>query len=256
MPKTTEKQKKCAVCGETSAQPAVRAGKRHGSPDLDTRPPANVRFNIDTWVQRCPSCGLCYPDIAKSPSGAIGMVQSDTYQKQLQSEGFPKLANSFLCWSLVEEQAGNFANAGWACIHAAWVCDDATDSNRLYGNVSGSKVGTRDEAAAATLCRAKAVKLLKRARDLGQGFGAQAGSEEALMADLLRRIARFESALKMIQCGIEAGPRGVVDTVLRFEKELAEKRDTDVHTIAEALKWKNELPQTSEAKGRDVPGQA
>ncbi|MBI2958488.1 MAG: hypothetical protein HYY32_06550 [Chloroflexi bacterium] len=258
MPKTMSRKKTCAVCGKPSPQPAVRNAERHGSPDLDTRPPADVRFSIDTQVQKCPSCGYCFYDLAKGAPGAAETVNSETYRKQLGSASFPKLADSFLCWSLIEEQAGNFAGAGWACVYAAWVCDDAADFKRLYGNVSGTKMGERDEAAAAKLCRQKAVLLLKRARDEGQGFGAQAGAEEALMADLLRRIARFDSAAKMVKCGLEAKPIRVVETVLEYEQVLAGKGDIDVHTVAEAIKWKGELegPATEAEKGQDATWQS
>ncbi|MDO8472427.1 MAG: hypothetical protein Q7T05_01270 [Dehalococcoidia bacterium] len=249
MPQTVNRRKKCAVCGELNLQPSVREAKRHGSPDLDTRPPADVRFCIDTLVQRCPSCGYCFYNIGKLAPGAAETVKSDAYQKQLKNPDFHTLANNFLCWSLIELQAGNFSGAGWACIHAAWICDDAADFNRLYGNISKSQVGTRDEADAAKLCRLKAIGLLKLARDEGQVFGAHPGSEEALMSDLLRRMGRFESAKKMVQCGHQVKAAGVVETVLQYEKELAQKGDVDVHTMAEAIKWKGE--QTGPAEQRD-----
>lgn len=254
MPKTTHRKKKCAVCGQISSQPYVRSPQRHGSPDLDTRPPADVRFTIDTWVQRCPSCGYCFVDITKSAPEAEATIQSEEYNRQKQSAEFPQLAGNFLCWSLVEERAGNFSGAGWACIHAAWVCDDAADFKKLYGNVSGSKMTERDEVAAATLCRLKAIKLLKRARDELQGFGAQPGAEESLMADLLRRAARFESCQKMVQLGQDIKPVGIIATVLAYEKELAGKGDTDVHTISEAIKWRGE--QTEEGPWKSGEAQA
>lgn len=253
MPQTVNRKKKCALCGQTNAQASVRDAKKHGSPDLDTRPAADVRFSIDTLVQRCPSCGYCFHDLAKLAPGAAETVNSPAYQEQLKSTRFASLANSFLCWSLIEEQAGNFSGAGWACIQAAWVCDDAADFNRLYGNISKSQVGTRDEAAGAKLCRLKAVNLLKRARDEGQVFGGQPGAEEALMSDLLRRMGRFDSAKKMVQCGFEAGAAGVVETVLEYEKLLAEKGDVDVHTMAEAIKWKAELTGPPEQAEQTKP---
>ncbi len=256
MPKTTQRKKKCAICGETSSQPYVRLPQRHGSPDLDTRPPADVRFTIDTWVQTCPSCGYCFLDIAKRAPEAESTIRSEAYLKQLESQEFSKLANHFLCWSAIEENAGNFSGSGWACIHAAWICDDAADFKKLYGNVSGSKMGDRDEGAAASLCRLKAIRLLKTAREEGQGFGAQPGAEEALMADLLRRISRFGSAATMVQCGLDLNPTGVIDTVLHYEKELAARGDTDVHTISEAIKWKAEQTGPPEERGKQTTSEA
>lgn len=236
MAKIVERKKGCAVCGEVSTHPVVRSAVRHGSPDLDTRPPALERFAIDTWVQRCPSCGYCANDISEASPGAGEAVRSEAYQGQLRSGDFPKLANSFLCWSLVRERAGDFAGAGWACVHAAWVCDDAAEFNMLYGNVSGQQVGTRDEVTAARSCRRKAALLLARAREKGQRFGAQVGAEEALMADLLRRTGRFESAIRMADCGLAEKPKEMLVYILDFQKKLAGDSDAGCHTIAEAVR--------------------
>ncbi|MEW6034464.1 MAG: hypothetical protein AB1603_06390 [Chloroflexota bacterium] len=241
MTTTSERKKKCAVCGEVSKHSVVRSAGRHGSPDLDTRPPSLERFTIDTWVQRCPSCGYCSWSISRRvPRGASEVVRSELYQVQLRSRDFPRLANQFLCWSLVQEQAGNFAGAGWACIHAAWVCDDAAEFNMLYGNVSGQEMGVRDEAAAARNCRLKAALLLARARERGQRFGVQVGSEEALMADLLRRAGRFDSAIRMADCGLNEDPKEVLACILELQKKLAASSDAGCHTIAEAIKGKRD----------------
>ncbi len=80
------------------------------------------------------------------------------------------------------------------------------------------------------------------------------------MSDLLRRMGRFDSAQKMAQCGFESGATGVVEAVLGYEKLLAEKGDVDVHTMAEAIKWKAELTgpaekaEQTEPEGGDASG--
>ncbi len=117
----------CAVCGEACrfTIPPEAAGSV-GSRDLDTRPPAEppLRSTIYAWVKRCPSCGYCAPDPGKAPEGAADVVKLPRYRWQLDARKFPGIANTFLCWSIIQEDLGFPAQAAWASLHAAWVCDD------------------------------------------------------------------------------------------------------------------------------------
>lgn len=244
-----EQELKCAVCGVTSTHCLIEDMPRVGTPDLDTRPPSPERFTIDLWVQRCPACGYCARDIATALPGASEMVKNEEYCRQLQSPEYPKLADSFLCLSFIYEAGGNFSEAGWSCIHAGWVCDDAADvvgvSQGLSG-VSGSRGAQMEQGA--RRCRTRAIGLLKKARDSGQRFGAQVGAEEALMCDLLRRIGKFDSVIRMADLGLAQDPKEGLVEVLKFEKDLAGKSDSKVHTLAEALKdaWTRRQQQKRE----------
>ena len=209
-------KRKCAVCGKTGEYTVVLSTLTVGPSDLDTRPSEMARSTIDKWIQICPSCGYCAPDIGQRIGDAARIVSSASYQQQLNKRGAPRLVNAFLCYSLLEESAGNYANAGWACIYAAWVCDDA-----------GCDVEARK-------CRMKAVSLLQKARENGQRFAEQVGEEEAIMVDLLRRSGEFELALKMCDEGLEKNPGKTISDILRFQKVLIRKRDVARHTVAEA----------------------
>jgi len=211
-----EVEKKCAVCGKSNKYNQIGSTNAFGSPDLDTRPPEMERSTIDMWVQTCPSCGYCAPDISKRLKKSLEVVRSDSYQQQLNNPEFPKLANAFLCFSLIQESAGEYAKAGWACIHAAWACDDA-----------GSDAGAQK-------CRQKAVILLQKAKENGQRFAEQLGGEEALMVDLLRRSKQFELALKTCEDGLQKNPEKIISDILQFQKTLISRSDVACHTIAEA----------------------
>jgi hypothetical protein len=80
---------------------------------------------MEYWVQRCTACGYCAPSLSTEIPGAVDTVRSASYQNQLHSAEYPKLANEFLCLALLYEQDGQLANAGRSAVHAAWVCDDA-----------------------------------------------------------------------------------------------------------------------------------
>jgi hypothetical protein len=82
-------------------------------------------------IQRGPSCGYCSPDISKESAKAREVVQHHAYREQLENPDYPKLANSFLCCSMISEKDGGFSSAGWACLKAAWACDDQDNGEAL-----------------------------------------------------------------------------------------------------------------------------
>jgi len=167
-------------------------------------------------VQRCPSCGYCAPDLNEGSSKASTIVQSDSYQKQLKNPDFPQLANSFLCWSLIQESLDEFVTGGWGCMYAAWACDDV------------------DNDVAAQRCRKQAVTVLRKAQEEVQSFAEQEGGEEALMTDLLRRSGQFDLALSICEKGLKKNPEQIISHILQLQKILIGREDVDCHVISEA----------------------
>lgn len=223
-------ERTCAVCGEISKHRVITSTSAFGSMQLDTRPPYPQGASIDMWIQRCPSCGYCAPDIFKGSQQASNIIKSEHYQKQLGNPNFPELANSFLCWSLIQESTLEFAEAAWSCIHAAWACDDASlvfdDAGRLQDNAH--------IAMSAQNCRTKALASLQRARERGQRFAEQEGGEEILMVDLARRSGQFDLALHLCEEGLAKNPENIIKDILQFERVLISRHDTRAHTVKEA----------------------
>jgi len=208
----------CAVCGERSEHYTIGSTNSFGPMDLDSRPPEMMRSTISMWIMVCPSCGYCSMDISKCTEKSAEVVRSRAYQRQLKNPRLPETANAFLCSSIIEGHAGQYARAGWDTIHAAWVCDD-----------SGSALGTRE-------CRKKAVILLEKAKEKGQSFAAAAGGSEALLTDLLRRSELFVKALKICDEGLSNTKTGSTFLeILRFQKTLILNKDTACHTVSEVL---------------------
>jgi hypothetical protein len=98
----------------------------------------------------------------------------------LTDSNFPELANSFLCLAIIEQELKDFAQATWAIIYAAWVCDDAKIPKQ------------------AIECRRKAAETLRKAEDQGQAIVNEAGVSTAILADLLRRSGQIDEARKVI----------------------------------------------------------
>ena len=210
------KDKQCALCNRTSTQILIGSTNTLSQyPDLDTRPPEMMRSTIQWWVQTCPSCGYCNSDISELIEKADIIVKTEKYQKQLNDSEYTKLANAFLCQAMIHESNGEYRKAGWICIHAAWVCDDA-----------GSEESSRE-------CRQKALVLIEKVRQLNQKFASQDGAEEAITVDLLRRSGRFELALKKCDEGLEKSQDINILKVLHFEKTLIGTRDLKCHSISE-----------------------
>ena len=88
------------------------------------RPPEMFRSTMDSWVQCCENCGYCAPVISKGSSNAKNVIDSAEYITLKIDYVIPKLANHFLRWSIIAKSTGKLDEAGWASLHAAWVCDD------------------------------------------------------------------------------------------------------------------------------------
>ncbi|MBU4205007.1 DUF2225 domain-containing protein [Patescibacteria group bacterium] len=218
MTRATKAEYICAICGKSSEHWYLLSTNTSGLADLDTRPPEMERSTIKYWVQRCPHCGYCASDISKLLPQAVETTKSNVYQKLLNTTYPSKLANSFLCWSAIEEKSGNYVNAGWAALYAVWVCDD---------------MGSDKEA---QKCRKITIGLFQKAKEMGGNFGSDKETEEIIMIDLLRRSGQFELALKMCEEALK--PR-IKEKILQFQKSLIKISDVNSHTITEAIENKN-----------------
>jgi len=143
------------------------------------------------------------------------VVQSELYKNQLNDDNFPELANRFLCSSLISQNISEYAEAGWDCVKAAWVCDDENNND------------------SAKKCRLKAVALFNKAKEHDQEFSQ---SEGLLIADLLRRSGEFYLARDYCKEELEKETDETLLKIIKFEKMLIDNYDSACHTIDEALK--------------------
>jgi len=206
------------------------------------------------WVQRCPNCGYCamdlsgdsdadlpvvpvagygeiwadpeliVPDLAsgllREPIDSVrSLVASKRYRVQLHNFFLPKLANSFLCQSLVHEAEGRYINATFAALHAAWVCDDAFRFKR------------------ARECRARVVAMIQKASAGTQSFGSRLQSRAAILVDALRRIGDFDSAAATCQEALVDEPDEFLRNVLQFQLTLINQRSKAAHSLVDAIRW-------------------
>jgi hypothetical protein len=173
------------------------------------------RGTMQYWVQRCPGCGYCAEDISAENTTAKDIIQTPGYKNQLKNKSYPKLANSFLCQSLILESAKIFNQAGWAVMHAAWVCDDAK-----------KKEGMRD-------LRIRAVGLFWKGLDIGQEIMEGDPPEDRLVIiDALRRAGEFKEAMRECDENLEVEYNiAQIGQAYKFEKNLIAIKDTACHTF-------------------------
>lgn len=202
---------KCAVCGQEHDTLGLASTNMLEPPDLDTRPGEMMRSTMSYWLQRCPSCGYVSPNIEKCSVEIAEIVRSDPYQHQLNHPDYPELANEFLAWSYLSEQAGKMADAGWASLHAAWICDD------------------KNQEKAAERCRLRAIEFFEQAGNHGQSFSRGKGDELAIFADLYRRTSQFEKAREVCEKGLRRRLKKLIKSILQYQLELIAAKDTKAH---------------------------
>lgn len=198
----------CGNCGSKSDHVVLSHSIELEPPDLDTRPGELLRSSLYCWVLRCPFCGYCAEDITSIHKLAGPVVDSPAYQAQLKDDRFPEKANEFICHALILERVGQYADAGWTCMHAAWICDD----------------GSFQEAA--DLCRRMALRAWNVGKTKGQAFHESHASEFLIVSDVHRRLGEFEHALTACNLGAETEDLPeLLDHCFRLERALIARKD-------------------------------
>lgn len=205
----------CANCKTKSDQLVKEQPEITGSPDLDLRPAPARRQTMDQWVQECPNCKLMCPDLANPPTGVADVVAHPDYVAMAADTKAHPLVRKFRAWAYVAEKAGMWADAGFAHLHAAWVADDAKDTSL------------------AAMQRHMAAMHLSAGRDRGTVYGRQKGAAEALLADVHRRMGRWDDAIHEAERGKSVTDQPFVDALCDYEIALAAKHDAGVHTTNE-----------------------
>lgn len=208
----------CAVCGHSARRTVLASTNTFGgSPNLDLRPPGMARRAMLRAVMTCNACGYCSTDITKAPAGAQRTVQSDAYKAQGEASQLPRLARSWLCHSLVLEEAREFSRAGWSALTAAWLCDDE-------GGTSGAR-----------MCRQRALRLLLEAQDGGESVAESPEAGMLVIADVHRRLSEFDQCRSVAQASAPSDAR--LQAATAFTAELGRRELSGPYTFDEAERY-------------------
>ncbi|MDP7290064.1 MAG: hypothetical protein QGH94_18930, partial [Phycisphaerae bacterium] len=215
---------RCAHCGEVSEHMVLGSSNTFlGSPDLDLRPAEMYRSTMSMWVQRCPTCDYCAPDISKIHRKVRKHIDSDELKAALSDTAVPELARRFAACAVLEQKAGRLyeAASGFHC--AAWACDDESEDQL------------------AMEFRRKTIELLTEMRQRRIPFD-RAGQYEAVLTDLLRRVGEFDSAGAECQAGVAlVSDNSVPLEIFELQRELIAAGDTAAHSVPEIPPTPEEL---------------
>jgi hypothetical protein len=205
-------EKKCAVCGEISEFWTLHITIVNGYSDLDFRPAAMARYNLEYKVQCCLFCGYCAANISNAHSSTAEIIKRTEYQDLLKNPHLPALASKFICaGKIIEIQE---PVAGYYDYHrAAWVCDD---SNHTKGMI---------------FCRKLAIDQLKKCHSQGQLVSEKPAYDDLILADLLRRADCCEEAIKIIDQGLLKQAEPIIIKALKYEHILCEKHDLSCYSF-------------------------
>ena len=122
---------------------------------------------------------------------------------------------------MIEDKAGDRKTAIYSAICAGWASDDAKMPS------------------AAAAARKTSIQRIIEINAANEKYARQQGGDELLVADMYRRNGEFEQAEQFIKKGLAIEKaEDIIKTALKFERELVEKKDTDVHKVSEAVESK------------------
>lgn len=205
----------CRNCDQGSEQNIVLSTNACGSPDLDLRPPEMQRSTMHTWLQRCPYCGFCAPDLSEGECDKA-LVDSPGYRAILDNPRFPELARRFKARAL---PVGGSDREEAAHLHlcAAWACDDE--------GLEGPAIECRRAAAAG-------LEQQKPFEDSAPGL-----TWGAVLVDVLRRAGQFEQASS--ECDSLLTRRSAVAVLrqaLELQRTLIAEGDRTSHSVEETVR--------------------
>jgi hypothetical protein len=219
----------CAVCGSVQRVPVIvsTSGALYA---LDGYPGGRAGYAVLQALMECEECGFCAPDITEVPEGFT--------REQIPTPAGPALADRWASWSLVCEQVGDYAGAGWGALKAAW----ASEAGR--------------HAAASEGHRLRAAEQFARAQELGQQYAEDPATEMMIQTDVLRQAGAFERA-HAIAMNLQEHRGTLAEGVIPFETALINDHDRSPYTLDDAKafaaaprRWLRRYGMSEEAKAR------
>jgi hypothetical protein len=164
-------------------------------------------------MQLCPACGYAAPDLGFLPAQAAAALTTPAYRDELNNVLFPPATRPFLAHACILAHVEQWADAGWTCLHAAWLCDDEAEHNDAWAD-------------AAANARLRAIAYWREGKTHGQSFGESLADEFLLVSDVCRRAQAFDEARHACVLGLDLDNLSPLHNhLLRFEKTLIQRQD-------------------------------
>ncbi len=205
----------CCSCGASFERVVVGSTYVHGPPDLDLREGPLARDCHRYLVAPCEWCGF--------PAAEEDEDEPEDLRRRLGTahRELPACGAADVEWAAlkrrgqIERGVGRDEEAGTMLLSAAWCADDARDDHE------------------ATRLRLDAAEAFSAAIEAGGHDEDQPGACFVRLADVLRRAGVWDGAAEATTLGLAEGPDPFVAALLRFERELIEKRGRGAHSLGE-----------------------
>lgn len=217
---TYEVEVECSVCGNKVKQRKISSTNTFGSMDLDTRPPEMQRSTMMYWVNCCPDCGYCAGSVDEELENARELIGTEEYKTIRADTLYPPLARDFLSHAFLLEKNEMYKEAAWACLHAAWDCDD-------WG---GNSVN----------CRLNAARLFKMVKPDESETPTDRENRLTLLVDILRRARQFDEALVVCDSALQLAETKIIVDILNFQKTLILNKDDGRYVVEQAVSEEKE----------------
>lgn len=196
---------KCGCCGHVTQQKEKEIEICFGSCDLDTRPSAPARYNVEFEIQSCPDCGYAQTDLATKIRGVKDIVATEEYAN-IGNNDYPESVNNYL--------------------KAAYLCKDPED--KFFHYLSASWVFDDK------LLDDNAMQMRNLALEVSKELKNTTTDIKLIIIDLYRRNKMFaEANQKLDELG--EGLPSPFGPMAKYQRRLIKKKDIQIYTMKEAL---------------------
>ena len=199
----------CSICGAVVKTYITNSTCCLWAADLDGRPAPMARTAMFGLLVSCSECGYAGYSIEDATEIAKETVASKDYQ-QIRHGNDIGHTSVLLRIALIDERQGDIASAAQAYLHAAWACERDDEINDRSASLRARSAALFER------CAGRAAKTL------------ESKDRDGIMLvrlDNLRRIGAFERFWPLAREARSAIDAGSAKAVLRFQEELAEKKD-------------------------------
>lgn len=194
--------------------------------DLDLCPSRLGLQTLGLEITVCPQCRYISHDIEKAVSEETRafVLSNPAFTEKPWNNSRVTNYQNLMRIALFEER---YHDAFTACLKAAWAKEAAGSIRDPLGSFK---------------IRCEALELFEKYENELQ---FDENTKLCLKADLLRRTARFEEVIELVQSANPTNEQ--TQYILRFQKHLSKERNSRRHTISMAKEWKEKNEMTVES---------
>ena len=198
--------KKCGYCKKTVRVIELSSTNAFGSPDLDFRPPPMKRSAILRALQCCEHCGYAAWDLETTvqKSDELSDLLSEKIDFSDRSQVFERAAK------IARLNSANKERSNYLYLCAAWSADDAADIPRA-------------QAMRKNILAVFPADLPQRPEQMLQWI------------DIARRAGEWDTARELLEKFKAYTVDQKLKNIAQFQSKLLDEKDTECHTIEEAL---------------------